>query len=129
MIELIIFSLIFIFLINHILITLFKIKSIQSKIILILIVSFCIFYYLSKNENRLLLIQINFVKYIVALFIIFALYKLALHLYSNGFNHITSLLYIGLMFFVIIIFLNIYFFNTEFDKLYRNLYKRLNNKI
>lgn len=128
MIELFIFSIIFIFLLSNILINLFKINSIQPKIILIGIISILVFYYLSKNENRLPFIQKKFVRNTIGICILFVIYKLAVHLYSYGFNHISSIIYILIIFLIIIIFLNVYYFNKEFDKLYKNLYKRLNNK-
>ena len=63
MIEIIIFSIIFIFLLNFILFKLLNIDSIQNKIILVVISSVIIYYYLSRSELHLPLVQYKFVKY------------------------------------------------------------------
>lgn len=128
MIEIIIFSIIFIFLLNFILFKLLNIDSIQNKIILVVISSVIIYYYLSRSELHLPLVQYKFVKYSIGIFLLLCLYYIVKHIYMFGYNHVTSIMYIVLVILIVVIVLSVYYFNTEFDSLYRHLYKRLNNR-
>jgi hypothetical protein len=118
MINLYLLCIIIPFLINYILLTIFKTMETSSKVIFGFCSTIIIIYVLFKYKDQLDTVENKFVKYTLILFLLFCIYKFVETIYAYGpmntYSIILSIVVIGVLF----VLINIRSFNNSFNNVY-----------
>jgi hypothetical protein len=118
MINLYLLCIIIPFLINYILLTIFKTMETSSKIIFGFLSTSLIIYLLFRYESQLDDVENKFVKYTLVIFLLFCIYKFVETIYSYGPMNTYSITLIIIVVGVLFILMNVKSFNTAFNNVY-----------
>jgi hypothetical protein len=118
MVNLYLLCIIIPFLINYILLTIFKTMETSSKIIFGFLSTSLIIYVLFKYKDQLDDIENKFVKYTLILFLLFCIYKFVETIYAYGPMNTYSIILIIVVVGVLFVLMNLRAFNKAFNNVY-----------
>ena len=118
MINLYLLCIIIPFLVNYILLNIFKTMETSSKIIFGFCSTIIIIYLLFRYKEQLDTVENKFVKYTLVLFLLFCIYKFFETIYSYGPSNTYSITLIIITVCVLFVLMNIRSFNKAFNNVY-----------
>ena len=118
MINLYLLCIIIPFLVNYIILTIFKTLETSSKIIFGFCSSVLIIYLLFRYKDKLDEVENKFVKYTLVIFLLFCIYKFVETIYSYGPLNTYSIMLMIIAFGIIFVLINLRAFNNAFNNVY-----------
>ena len=118
MINLYLLCIIIPFLVNYIILTIFKTIQTSSKIIFGFCSTVLIIYLLFRYKDKLDEVENKFVKYTLVIFLLFCIYKFVETIYAYGPMNTYSIILIIITVCVLFVLMNIRSFNKAFNNVY-----------
>lgn len=118
MINLYLLCIIIPFLVNYIVLTIFKTLEISSKIIFGFCSTVLIIYLLFRYKDKLDEVENKFVKYTLVIFLLFCIYKFVETIYAYGPLNTYSIILMIVAFGIIFVLINLRAFNKAFNNVY-----------
>lgn len=118
MINLYLLCIIIPFLVNYIILTIFKTLETSSKIIFGFCSSVLIIYLLFRYKDKLDEVENKFVKYTLVIFLLFCIYKFVETIYTYGPLNTYSIMLMIIAFGIIFVLINLRAFNNAFNNVY-----------
>ena len=118
MINLYLLCIIIPFLINYIILNIFKTLETSSKIIFGFFSTVLIIYLLFRYKDKLDEVENKFVKYTLVIFLLFCIYKFVETIYAYGPLNTYSIMLMIIAFGIIFVLINLRAFNNAFNNVY-----------
>ena len=118
MINLYLLCIIIPFLVNYIILNIFKTIQTSSKIIFGFISTLLIIYLLFRYKKKLDEVENKFVKYTLVIFLLFCIYKFVETIYAYGPMNTYSIILIIILVGVLFVLMNLRSFNKAFNNVY-----------
>ena len=118
MINLYLLCIIIPFLVNYILLTIFKTMETSSKIIFGFFSTSLIIYLLFRYKDKLDEVENKFVKYTLVIFLLFCIYKFVETIYAYGPLNTYSIMLMIVVVGILFVLINLRAFNNAFNNVY-----------